>query len=289
MLNHAPEFARGPTSPSPILPSADPPTAGTPNPVAPASTVPWTPAPRVTVVVPAVNEAENLPHVLPRLPQWLHEVILVDDHCTDDTVEIARRLLPSVRIIQNRRAPGKGNALRAGFEAASGDIIVQLDADGSEDPAEIPLFVGALLAGADYAKGSRFIHGGGTSDMPALRRWGNRGFVALVRLLFGARFSDLCYGYNAFWRRIVPRLDLDGPGFEIEAMLNLRAYKAGLKIAEVPSFEAERIHGVGRLVTFPDGWRVLKTILLERRNAPRRSPPGSYTRHADFITESGSR
>src|SRR3954447_11318590 len=117
---------------------------------------------RVSVVIPALNEAENLPHVLPRIPPWVHEVILVDDHCTDETVAVARELLPTVRVTPNLRAPGKGNALRAGFEAVTGDIIVQVDADGSEAPEEIPNFVGALLSGADYAKGTRFVTGGGT-------------------------------------------------------------------------------------------------------------------------------
>jgi glycosyltransferase involved in cell wall biosynthesis len=221
----------------------------------------------VTVVVPALDEAENLPHVLPRIPDWVHEVVLVDDHCTDDTVAVAQRLLPRVRVVANTGAPGKGNALRAGFDAASGDIVVALDADGSEDPAEIPLFVGALLAGADYAKGSRFIQGGGTDDMPLMRRLGNKAFVLLVRGLYGARYSDLCYGYNAFWKRVLPQLSLDADGFEIETLLNIRAHKAGLAIKEVPSFESARIHGVGRLVTFPDGWRVLKTIWRERASA----------------------
>jgi glycosyltransferase involved in cell wall biosynthesis len=219
----------------------------------------------VTVIVPALNEADNLEHVLPRMPAWIHEVILVDDHCTDNTVEVARQLMPTIRIVANERIGGKGNALRAGFEAATSDIIVQIDADGSEAPEEIPAFVGALLAGADYAKGTRFIPGGGTSDMPGLRRWGNYAFVLMVRVAFGVRFTDLCYGYNAFWARILPVLDLDADGFEIEAMLNLRAVKAGLAIHEVPSFEAERIHGEGRLLTWPDGWRVLKTIVRERR------------------------
>ena len=228
----------------------------------------------VTVVVPALNEAENLPHVLPRIPRWVHEVILVDDHCTDNTVAVAKDLLPEIKVIENSRSPGKGNALQAGFASATGEIIVALDADGSEDPAEIPLFVGALLAGADFAKGSRFIQGGGTSDMPLLRRLGNKGFVLLVRVLFGARYSDLCYGYNAFWRRVLPQLDLDADGFEIETMLNIRAFKAGLAIKEVPSFEAERIHGVGRLATFPDGWRVLKTIWRERRASGARDGSG---------------
>ena len=224
-------------------------------------------APAVSVIIPALNEAENLPHVLPKVPAWVDEVIVVDDHCTDRTVAVARELSPEVRIVANRRAPGKGNALRTGWEAATGEIIVQVDADGSEDPAEIHVFVGALLAGADYAKGSRFIPGGGTADMTALRKAGNRVFVWMVRALFGVRFTDLCYGYNAFWARVVPQLQIDADGFEVEAMLNIRAVRNGLRIAEVPSFEAERIHGEGRLVTFPDGWRVLRTIAREWRIA----------------------
>lgn len=232
----------------------------------------WLEQHRVSAIIPALNEAENLKYVLPRVPAWVHETILVDDHSTDATVAAARALMPGIRIVPNLRPGGKGNALRTGFAAVTGDIIVQLDADGSEAPEEIPAFVGALLAGADYAKGTRFVPGGGTSDMTGLRRWGNQGFVWLVWLLYGVRFTDLCYGYNAFWTRVVPLLDLDADGFEIEAMLNLRAVRHGLKIREVPSFEDVRVHGEGRLVTFPDGWRVLKTIMREKFPAGRTGP-----------------
>jgi glycosyltransferase involved in cell wall biosynthesis len=221
----------------------------------------------VSVIVPALDEAENLPHVLPKIPGWVHEVILVDDHSTDDTVAVARQLMPDIRIVPNLRPKGKGNALQSGYEAATGEILVQVDADGSENPAEIHAFVGVLMAGADYAKGSRFIPGGGTSDMTFLRKSGNKAFVLMVRALFGVRFTDLCYGYNAFWARVVPDLEIDADGFEIETMLNIRAARQGLKIAEVPSYEADRIHGEGRLLTFPDGWRVLKTIGSERMAA----------------------
>jgi glycosyltransferase involved in cell wall biosynthesis len=223
---------------------------------------------RVSVLIPALNEAENLKHVLPRIPGWVHEVILIDDHCTDDTVEVARQLMPGIVVVANERAAGKGNALRTGAEAASGDMLVQVDADGSEDPEEIHAFVGALLAGADYAKGSRFIEGGGTSDMPALRKWGNWALVGLARLLFpGTKYTDLCYGYNAYWSRVAPIL-LDADGFEIETVMNLRAVRAKLRVFEVPSFETERIHGEGKLDTFPDGWRVLRAIMRERFHAP---------------------
>src|SRR5205809_87547 len=109
---------------------------------------------RVSVVIPALNEATNLPHVLPRIPSWVH---------------------------------------------------------------------GALLAGADFVKGSRFLRGGGTADMPFYRKLGNWGFVLTVRVVFGGKYSDLCYGYNAFWKRVLPSLNLDGDGFEIETIMNVRA------------------------------------------------------------------
>lgn len=217
---------------------------------------------RVSVIVPTLNEEENLPHVLPRIPTWVHEVIVVDGHSVDDTVAVARALLPSVRIVM-QEGRGKGAALRTAFRAVTGDIIVMLDADGSTAPEEIPLYVAALVAGADFVKGSRFMQGGGTSDMTLLRKLGNGGFVALSRLLFGSKYTDLCYGYAAFWTRNVPALRLDGDGFEIETMMNIRALQARYKVAEVPSFEADRVHGVGRLRTFPDGFRVLRTIVRE--------------------------
>ena len=218
---------------------------------------------RVSVVVPALNEAENLPHVLPLIPHWVHEVILVDGNSVDDTVAVARALLPSIRVVTQQRR-GKGAALQSGFAAATGDIIVMLDADGSTDPREIPAYIGPLLSGADFAKGSRFLQGGGTADMSLHRRLGNLGFVYLVRIFFGGQYTDLCYGYNAFWKRVLPVLSLSGDGFEIETVMNVRALRAKLKIAEVPSFEAPRVHGEGRLRTFPDGWRVLKAIMRER-------------------------
>jgi glycosyltransferase involved in cell wall biosynthesis len=218
--------------------------------------------PKISVVIPTLNEEKNLAHVLPKIQQWVDEIVLVDGHSSDRTIDVARELCPTVRVVM-QEGRGKGSALRTGFAAATGDIIVMLDADGSTDPSEIPLYVGALLAGADFAKGSRFLQGGGTKDMPFYRKLGNWGFVWLVRSIFGGKYTDLCYGYNAFWKRVLPKLDLNCSGFEIETMMNVRALKAGLKIIEVPSFEYPRVHGNGRLRTIPDGWRVLKTIFSE--------------------------
>ncbi len=226
--------------------------------------------PTISVIIPALNEAENLPYVLPLIPPWVDEVVLVDGHSKDNTVDVARELLPSIRIIQ-QDGRGKGDALRSGFAATTGDIIVMLDADGSTDPGEIPAYISALLNGADYAKGSRFAQGGGTADMPRYRQMGNWCFVVLVRLLFGGSYTDLCYGYNAFWADVLPALRLDSDGFEIETLMNVRALQAKLKVVEVPSFEDKRRYGVGRLRAIPDGWRVVKTILREWLRPRRRS------------------
>jgi glycosyltransferase involved in cell wall biosynthesis len=218
---------------------------------------------KVSVVIPAVNEEPNLPFVLPKIGAWVDEVILVDGRSTDRTLEVARSLLPELKIVHQEGA-GKGDALRAGFAAATGDIIVMLDADGSTDPSEIPAFVGALVAGAEFVKGTRFAQGAGTEDMTPLRKLGNRGLVLLVRLLFGGRFSDLCYGYIAFWKRVLPEIDPDSDGFAIETQMCVRALRARLRIAEVPSFERKRIHGKSNLRVLPDGWLILRTILHER-------------------------
>jgi hypothetical protein len=217
---------------------------------------------RISVVIPALNEALNLRHVLANLPDNVFEVVLVPGHSTDDTVEVARTLRPDVRVVHQTR-PGKGNALACGFAACTGDIIVTMDADGSADPKEIPAFVGALIAGADFAKGTRAIQGGGSHDMTLLRRLGNRGLTHLANVLHGTHYSDLCYGYNAFWHACLPQLNVDIDGFEVETLLNLRAAKSGLRVAEVASFELARIHGRSNLRTFSDGWRVLGTILRE--------------------------
>jgi len=224
-------------------------------------------SPRVSVVIPARNEAENLPYVFSRMPAGIHEVVLVDGRSTDNTREVARACYPGVRVVE-QNGHGKGDALRAGFAAATGDIIVTLDADGSADPAEIPRFVDSL-ARHDFAKGSRFLASGGSDDITWLRRSGNWALCAAVNRLYGTSYSDLCYGYNAFWARSLPYISVDSPGFEVETLVNIRAAKAGLSVGEVPSFEAKRLHGKSNLRTFRDGARVLRTVCLERPDAKR--------------------
>jgi glycosyltransferase involved in cell wall biosynthesis len=222
-------------------------------------------APPVSVVIPAMNEAENLPYVFKTLPDWIHEVVLVDGDSTDDTVAVARELWPDVKVVR-QTGKGKGDALIAGFAACTGDIVVMIDADGSADGNEIVSYVSALVSGADFAKGSRFANGGGTDDMTFVRKLGNRLLCAAVNRKFGARYTDLCYGYNAFWRHCLDRIDLDCTGFEVETLMNIRVVTAGLKVQEIPSHEYLRIHGVSNLRAVRDGLRVLRVILAERSN-----------------------
>jgi glycosyltransferase involved in cell wall biosynthesis len=234
-------------------------------------------APRISIVVPALNEAANLAVVLPQLPE-VHEVILVDGGSVDGTIATARRVMPDiVTVLQARR--GKGNALAAGFARVTGDIVVMLDADGSADPAEIARFVRVLQDGADFAKGSRFTEGGGSHDITTIRSIGNWALNTLFNLTFGRGYSDLCYGYNAFWADLIPLLDLPdhrtplarngkmqwGDGFEIETVINCRFAAAGVDIVEVPSVEKLRIFGQSNLHAVSDGLRVLRTLFTEWR------------------------
>lgn len=221
--------------------------------------------PSISVVIPAFNEAANLPYILPFVGEIAHEVILVNGRSVDGTPAIAQSLLPDICIVQ-QTGKGKGDALRSGFDAATGDIVVMMDADGSTDPTEIPRFVDALLNGADLVKGSRFLSAGGSADITRLRRLGNLALNGIVNHLFQTPFTDLCYGYIALWRVCLDFFDVDCPGFEVETLINLRARKANLKIVEIPSYEYLRRHGSSHLNTFRDGWRVLRTIVQEWRS-----------------------
>lgn len=224
----------------------------------------------VSVVIPTKNEARNLPHVLRGLPAGIDEVIVVDGHSTDETIHVARRWRPDVRIV-HQEGRGKGNALALGFAAATCDIIVMIDADGSTCPREIPRFIAALTedGGADFAKGSRFLAGGGSTDITTLRSLGNKVLVGTVNLLCRTSYTDLCYGYNAFWRTCLPYIDVDCDGFEVETLINIRIARAGLSIVEVPSHELERIHGLSNLNAVTDGLRVARTIAAESFRRPR--------------------
>ena len=229
---------------------------------------------RVSVVIPCKNEAENLPLVLPRLGEQIDEVVVVDSNCTDDTVEVARRLRPDVVVVA-ARAPGKGAALREGIRAATGEVIVTMDADGSNDPDEVPAMLAALRHGADFVKGSRYLPGGGSADSTLLRDLGARAIRGVFNVVHRTRHTDLLYGYSAFRavhrEVVVPHCD----GFEVEAVINANVARAGLRIVELPSVEAARVHGSSNLRPVRDGARIIRAILEGARRDGRAPAPAA--------------
>jgi glycosyltransferase involved in cell wall biosynthesis len=210
-----------------------------------------------------MNEEQNLRFVLPRIADWIDEVILVDGGSTDCTRQTAQLLFPDVRIVR-QQGTGKGSAQRSGFEAATGDIIVSLDADGSMNPRELPAFVVALASGAEVAKGTRNIQGAGSDDLSLIRSVGNKALTWTARRLFGGRLSDITYGYVGFWRHLLGTLDLQAEGFELEVEITVKALNKGMRVVEVPCFESKRVHGTSNLHAVPDGWRILKLMLGHR-------------------------
>ena len=207
---------------------------------------------KVTALICTRNEAENLPHVLPLIPDFVDEILIIDGHSTDDTVAVAQALRPDARILQ-QPGTGKGRAIRFGVAEASGDIVVTLDADGQTDPREIPTFLDALVEGADFAKGSRLVRG--RPSYMRIHRWlGNTILARTSNLLFGTRYTDICSGYNAFWKQAFLRIRLTYDRFEMEQQMLVRAHRAGLRVAEVSHVDNGRINGVSNINSIRQGF-----------------------------------
>lgn len=219
--------------------------------------------PTVSVVIPTLNEARNLAFVLNSIPDWVSEIVMVDGRSTDDSVRVARALRPDVHVIYETQR-GKGAALRAGLAAASGDIRIIMDGDGSMDGADIQAFRDALVEGADYAKGSRFRADAGSADITRLRRFGDWGICLLIRVLFGARYTDGTFGFKGVRADCLDKIRIDTDGFEVELLIDIRAHRAGLRTVEVPCFETNRIHGRSNLHALSDGLRCLRVVVQER-------------------------
>nr|WP_231751103.1 glycosyltransferase family 2 protein [Mycobacterium sp. NAZ190054] len=219
----------------------------------------------VSLVIPVRNEARNIAWVLEQITDDIDEIILVDGKSTDATVITARSYRPDITVVA-QQGTGKGDALRAGFRAATGDVVVMMDADGSMAPQEIRHYLHFLANGYDFVKGSRFIAGGGSLDITPFRRAGNKFLLAVFNSLFDSELTDLCYGFCAFHRRYLDLLGLEATGFEIEAEMTVRASQAGLRIAEVPSMEMPRRYGKSNLRAVRDGFRVLRTVLRDHRS-----------------------
>jgi len=216
--------------------------------------------PEITVLICTLNEGGNLSNVLPRIPDWVSEVLLVDGHSTDGTVEIAKKLQPGVKVLY-QPGKGKGDALKYGIKHASGEIVVTLDADGTTEPEEIPKFIEPLLKGYDFAKGSRFLNG--RPQMPLHRRAGNWILVTAANILHGTKYTDICSGYNAFWKRAIEKLNLRSDGFEMEQEMNVKIRRAGLRVTEVACSDRGRLGGSSKTKDVRQGFKDLMTIVRE--------------------------
>lgn len=217
---------------------------------------------RITVLICALNEDEGLPHVLPRIPDWIDEVLLVDGHSTDRTVEVARELRPDVRVI-SQPGRGKGDAQRYGVQQASGDIIVTLDADGETPPEDIHRLTEPLFGGYDFVKGSRLAHGRPVR-MPRYRWLGNKILAVTFNLLYGTRYTDICSGFNAFWKSAFLRVPLTYDTFQMEQQFLARAHRLKLRIKEVTHSSDGRIAGISKTKGIKQGFIDWFVVIVER-------------------------
>jgi glycosyltransferase involved in cell wall biosynthesis len=210
----------------------------------------------VTTLICTLNEAENLPHVLPEIPGWVDEILIVDGHSIDDTVTVARQLCPRAKIVIQ---PGKGKAeaIKLGIQQAMSNIIAMLDADGETPPAEIENFIKPLLEGYDLTKGTRLFKTLPPS-MPIYRWFGNKVLAITCNLLYCTRFTDVCSGYNVFWKKHFLELNLsyvaNEVGCSMEQQMIVKMAKAGMKIKEVPHTCNGRIGGSSVISGFGKAW-----------------------------------
>lgn len=219
--------------------------------------------PKITALICTLNEEKNLPRMMPYIPSWVDEVLIVDGYSKDNTIQVAKKIRSDCRVIY-QPGKGKGDALRYGIEEAIGDIIVTLDADGTTDPRDMDKFVEPLLKGYDFTKGSRFGLGR-PKDKPTHRIFGNWVIVTTANILYLRRYTDLCSGYNAFWKKAFKKINFfSQDGYEDEPLINVRAIKAGLKILEVPHWDNGRIYGETNAPSFRQGFKAIKTVIRER-------------------------
>lgn len=217
--------------------------------------------PAVSVILCTLNEEANVAHVIKKIPDWVAEVILIDGHSTDNTVSVAKKALPSIRVLY-QPSRGKDEAMKFGFRQATGDIIVTLDADGSTDPNQMPEFITHLLRGYDFSKGSRFLNK--APNMPTHRKIGNKLLTLLTNFLYGTKYTDVCCGYNAFWKKCLTKISFRDNQFDYEPVLCAKIKKANLRVAEIHCNDSGRMSGNSKLPMSTQGLRAVLAILRLR-------------------------
>jgi len=236
---------------------------------------------QISVIIPAKNEEETLPMVLrdlfqtiPELNGYKVEVICVDDHSTDRTAEIAREF--GAQVVRNTGKAGKGMALRAGFQEATGDILIMMDADYSHRPEDLPIFLQALRDGVGLVIGSRVV--GGSEEYTHIRALGNVFLSTMVGLCLGRYLSDALNGYKVFRRDIFTDCHYSARDFEIEIEIIANTLRKGYRIVEVSSHERSRAGGEMKSRVIRHGTRFLLQIFWERfRGIQRQQLPAQRT------------
>lgn len=210
----------------------------------------------VTVTLPTYNEIENLAHIVPEIVAHGYRLLIVDDNSPDGTGRLADSLaadLEQVSVLHRTEKAGLGPAYAAGFDRALGDgarIVVEMDADFSHDPADLPRLVAAVEGGADLAIGSRYVPGGATPDWPAIRQFISRGGNLYARTMLGMPIRDATAGFRAYAAEALRRLpyakaDASGYGFQVE--MAWRAHQSGMKVTEVPISFRDRTRGTSKM------------------------------------------
>jgi dolichol-phosphate mannosyltransferase len=211
---------------------------------------------RVTVALPTYNEVDNLGLIVPEIIAHGYRLLVIDDNSPDGTGRLADSLardIPRVSVLHREEKAGLGPAYAAGFGRALNDgaeIVIEMDADFSHDPADLPRLVAAIDAGADVAIGSRYVPGGATPDWPLFRRVISRGGNLYARTMLGMPVRDATAGFRAFTAEALTRLpylqaEASGYGFQVE--MAWRAHQAGLTIIEVPISFRDRTRGTSKM------------------------------------------
>lgn len=214
---------------------------------------------KVSLIIPTRNEANSLERIIKEIPAgFVDEIVVSDGHSTDGTRELAERLGCKV-IIQEGRGYGLG--IRTGIKHCRGDVIIFMDADGSQNPADIPRLLEKIREGYDVGWGSRYLGRGKTADDTWLRYFGNKFFTFLTGFIHGLWVADILYTFAAFKKDIFDKINLESPGFELCVELPVKAHKAGFKFGQVPCIERKRMAGETKVNELIDGYKILKAIL----------------------------
>lgn len=215
-----------------------------------------------TAILAALDEAPTIGDIVQRCLAHVDEVVVVDDGSRDGTAELATRA--GARTLRNAQNLGKGASLRRAAAEARGEVLVTLDADGQDDPADIPALLTALERGADLVIGSRFRGDFEPGAITPVNRVGNLALTAALNLLYGVRLSDTQAGFRAIRRSLWQRLPLRAARYEVETEVLVRALQAGARVVEVPVTRRPREHGSSALHGLRDGGRILACMLRLR-------------------------